>query len=57
MKLPRVCRSLFWLSSLLRSPRSVHQELSKYRVFSLGTNLSTVLEHTDQKPEETKLHY
>jgi hypothetical protein len=31
------------------------QELSKYRVFSLGTSLTTVLKHTDQSPEEVKL--
>jgi hypothetical protein len=31
------------------------QELSKYRVFSLGTSLTTVLKHTDQRPEEVKL--
>ena len=28
------------------------QDLSKYRVFSLGTSLTTVLKHTDQSPEE-----
>jgi len=31
------------------------QDLSKYRVFSLGTSLTTVLKHTDERPEEIKL--
>jgi hypothetical protein len=31
------------------------QDLSKYRAFSLGTSLATVLKHTDQKVEDVKL--
>ena len=31
------------------------QDLSKYRVFSLGTSLTTVLKQTDQRAEEVKL--
>jgi hypothetical protein len=31
------------------------QDLSRYRVFSLGTSLTAVLKHTDQRPEEVKL--
>jgi len=31
------------------------QDLSKYRTFSLGTSLATVLKHTDQKVEDVKL--
>jgi hypothetical protein len=31
------------------------QDLSKYRAFSLGSSLATVLKHTDQKPEDVKL--
>jgi hypothetical protein len=54
MKLPRVSFAFLALF-LLAVPTLRAQELSKYRVFSLGTNLSTVLKHTDQKPEETKL--
>jgi len=45
----------FLVVFFLAVPTLRAQELSKYRVFSLGTNLSTVLKHTDQKPEETKL--
>jgi hypothetical protein len=31
------------------------QDLSKYRAFSLGTNLATVLKHTDQRPADVRV--
>ena len=34
---------------LLASPVLRGQDFSKYRNFSLGTNLATVLKHTDKK--------
>jgi hypothetical protein len=42
---------------LLAAPilRAQAQDLSKYRAFSLGTSLATVLKHTDQKSADVKV--
>jgi hypothetical protein len=40
---------------LLTAPLLRAQDLSKYRTFSLGTNLATVLKHTDQKLADVKV--
>ena len=42
---------------LLAAPmlRAQMQDLSKYRAFSLGTNLATVLKHTDQRSADVKV--
>jgi hypothetical protein len=37
---------------LLAAPMLCAQDLSKYRTFSLGSSLTTVLKHTDQKPAD-----
>jgi hypothetical protein len=48
--------SILCLSALLlTAPMLRAQDLSKYRVFSLGTSLATVLKHTDQKLAEVKV--
>jgi hypothetical protein len=39
---------------LLAAPMLRAQDLSKYRTFSLGTSLATVLKQTDQKLAEAK---
>ena len=39
---------------LLASPMLRAQDLSKYRTFSVGTSLATVLKHTDQKLADVK---
>lgn len=42
---------------LLAAPILRPQDLSKYRAFSLGSSLATVLKHTDQKPADvTAVH-
>ena len=41
--------AMFLASSMLRS-----QDLSKYRAFTLGSSLSTVLKQTDQKVSDVK---
>jgi hypothetical protein len=38
----------------LATPSLRAQDLSKYRAFSLGNSLATVLKHTDQKVEDVK---
>jgi hypothetical protein len=56
MKTTRV--SMFCLTVLLLTAsmlRAQGQDLSKYRAFSLGTNLATVLKHTDQKSADVKV--
>ena len=40
---------------LLAAPKLSAQNFSKYRSFSLGTNLSTVLRNTDQKLADVKV--
>jgi len=40
---------------LLTAPLLRAQDLSKYRSFSIGTSLATVLQHTDQKPADVKV--
>jgi hypothetical protein len=40
---------------LLAAPLLRAQDFSKYRGFSLGTNLATVLKHTDEKLADVKL--
>jgi hypothetical protein len=40
---------------LLAVPTLLGQDLSKYRAFSLGTSLTTILKYTDLKVEEVKL--
>jgi hypothetical protein len=48
--------SLFCCFALLIAAPMLHaQELSKYRTFSLGTSLASVLKHTDQKPADVRL--
>lgn len=45
-----ISTSIFCLSALLlASPALRGQDFSKYRSFSLGTSLATVLKHTDKK--------
>src|ERR1700687_6163376 len=46
-----VCLAVLFLASpMLRA-----QDLSKYRTFSVGTSLATVLKHTDQKLADVKV--
>ena len=40
---------------LFAAPMLYSQDLSKYRTFSLGASLASVLKHTDQKPADVKL--
>ncbi len=42
---------------LLASPNLRSQDFSKYRGFSLGTSLATVLKQTEQKPADVKVIY
>jgi hypothetical protein len=54
MKTTRV--SMFCLAVLLLTIANLcAQDLSKYRSFSLGTNLASVLRHTDQKLTDAKV--
>lgn len=47
--------SIFYLVVLLLTPPFLHaQDLSKYRHFTLGMNLTKLLEHTDQKMIDVK---
>jgi hypothetical protein len=56
MKMKKIRCSVFCLVVLfLTAPMLGAQDLSKYRAFSLGTNLITVLRHTDQKLAEVKV--
>jgi hypothetical protein len=53
MKMTRV--AIFCLGALLlAAPILRAQDLANYRNFSLGTNLATVLKHTDQKLTDVK---
>jgi hypothetical protein len=54
MKLLRVSLTFVALF-FIAVPSLSAQDLSKYRAFSLGTSLATVLKHTDQKVEDVKL--
>src|ERR1700736_7075576 len=55
MKMKTMRVSMFCLAVLLLTVPMLHaQDLSKYRAFSLGTSLATVLKHTDQKVEDVK---
>ena len=51
------CSILGLVALLFAAPmlRGQAQDLSKYRAFSLGTNLATVLKHTDQKSADVKV--
>ena len=50
--------SIFCLGVLLvASPILRSQDFSKYRGFSLGTSLATVLKQTEQKPADAKVIY
>src|ERR1700730_163938 len=50
MKMKTIRSSILCLSVLLVTASALRgQEFSKYRTFSLGTSLGTVLKHTDQK--------
>jgi hypothetical protein len=56
MKIRKIRVSIFCLVVLiLTAPMLRGQDLSKYRAFSLGTNLATVLRHTDQKLADIKV--
>jgi hypothetical protein len=50
MKMKTIRNSILCISALFLTASLLQgQELSKYRGFSLGTSLATVLKHTDQK--------
>jgi hypothetical protein len=50
MKMKAISSSILCLGAvLLAAPALRGQDFSKYRSFSLGTNLATVLKHTDKK--------
>src|SRR6266850_80722 len=50
MKMKAISSSILCLGALLlAAPMLRAQDFSKYRGFSLGTNLATVLKHTDKK--------
>ena len=54
MKMTRV--AMFCLGVVLLAPPMLRaQNLANYRDFSLGTNLATVLKHTDQKLADVKV--
>jgi hypothetical protein len=56
MKMKTIRVSIFCLGVLLlAAPMLRAQGLSKYRHFSLGSNLTTVLKHTDQKLADVKV--
>jgi hypothetical protein len=49
------CSILCFVVLLLAAPMLRAQDFSKYRTFSLGTSLTTVLKHTDQKLADVKV--
>jgi hypothetical protein len=56
MKMKAVRSSILCLIALLlTAPMLRAQDLSKYRAFSLGANVATVLKHTDQKLADVRL--
>jgi hypothetical protein len=58
MNMKKIRVSSFCLTVLLLAAPMVRaQDLSKYRAFSLGSSVATVLKHTDQKPADvTVIH-
>jgi hypothetical protein len=56
MRIKTICTLILCLVvSLLSAPLLRGQDLSKYRHFALGMNLTTVLGHTDQKMADVKV--
>jgi hypothetical protein len=56
MKTKTIRASIFCFAVLLfAAPMLCAQDFSKYRTFSIGTNLATVLKHTDQKLADVKV--
>ena len=56
MKTKTLCSSILCcVVLLLTAPNLRAQDLSKYRTFSLGTSLASVLKHTDQKLTDAKV--
>jgi hypothetical protein len=56
MKMKKMPSSILcFLVLLLTAPMLRAQDLSKYRTFSLGTSLASVLSHTDQKLADVKV--
>jgi hypothetical protein len=56
MKAKILCSSILCcVASLLTSPSLLAQDLSKYRTFSLGASLASVLKRTDQKLADAKV--
>jgi hypothetical protein len=56
MKAKILCSSILCcVVSLLAAPSLLAQDLSKYRTFSLGASLASVLKHTDQKLDDAKV--
>src|SRR5258706_9206502 len=54
MKMKAIRRSILCGVLLLTAPMLREQDFSKYRNFSLGTNLTAVLKHTDQRLVDVK---
>jgi hypothetical protein len=54
MKMKAMRSSLLFGVLLLAAPMLRAQDFSKYRNFSLGTNLAAVLKHTDQRMADVK---
>jgi hypothetical protein len=56
MKMKTMRTSMLCLGALLlAAPMLRAQDFSKYRGFSLGTSLATVLKHTDKKPTDVNV--
>jgi hypothetical protein len=55
MKMKPIRSSILCFVVLLLAPMLRAEDLSKYRSFSLGTSLATVLKHTDQKLTDAKV--
>lgn len=57
-KMKTIHNSIFCLSALLLTASLLQgQELSKYRGFSLGTSLATILHRTEQMPADVKVNH
>jgi hypothetical protein len=55
MKMKAISSSILCLGAvLLAAPALRGQDFSKYRDFSLGTSLASVLKHTDKKPTDVE---
>jgi hypothetical protein len=52
MNVKKIRGSTFCLGVLLAAPMLHAQDLSKYRAFSLGSSVATVLKHTNQRPAD-----